>query len=164
METKQKLGPLQREWIRCLRSGAFPQGESYLIGSDEHVTKPGDVYPHCCLGVACRVAEANGMKLRYVVEKECEGRVLRIAEPKNEGGEGDDSTQVLPWAVCVNMKFYGTNGELKSPTHDCMHEGFQIGGAENTRCLTDANDGGATFAEIADFAEAHPEEVFSGPA
>ena len=40
---KQKLGPLQRKWIKLLRSGEYRQGRGALRRGDEH----------CCLGVAC---------------------------------------------------------------------------------------------------------------
>jgi hypothetical protein len=60
-----KLGPLQKEFIRCLRSGEFKQARNRLYELD------GDVYANCCLGVACQVAEANGVELPKTVLKMC---------------------------------------------------------------------------------------------
>lgn len=45
-----------RLWVDALRSGKYRQGRQYL----ETVGKDG-VVRHCCLGVACRVAMANGV-------------------------------------------------------------------------------------------------------
>jgi hypothetical protein len=43
---KFKLGPIQRAWVRALRSGKYKQGEGKLSKSDRH----------CCLGVLCQLA------------------------------------------------------------------------------------------------------------
>ncbi len=136
---KQELGPLQREWIEALRSGEFKQTTGCLFRTDG--LKSGEVIPNCCLGVACIVAEANGMELKF---SESGGRMYV---------EGYGSR--LPDEVRYALNFHNDLGWLSSP--------LRIGDEQWTE-LADANDSGATFAQIADFAEANPEAVFTGPA
>ena len=47
MESKQKLGPLQKKWVKTLRSGKYKQGKEAL--------KKGEKY--CCLGVLCDIEQ-----------------------------------------------------------------------------------------------------------
>ena len=51
-----KLGPMQRDWLKALRSGDFKQCDGTLYELDEST----GIYSNCCLGVACQVAEAHG--------------------------------------------------------------------------------------------------------
>jgi hypothetical protein len=136
----QVLGPLQKEWVRCLRSKAFKQTRGCLFRLDG-VAK-GETIPNCCLGVACLVAEANGVTLQFV----------DVRSQLIVNGKGS----VLPEPVVEKMRFHNHWGFLHSP----------IVTDDNQTCveLTEANDNGVTFKEIADFVEANPEAVFAGPA
>jgi hypothetical protein len=130
---KQKLGPLQQEWIRCLRSRAWKQTTKKLCRESN-----GKV-AYCCLGVACEVSAANGVSL---------------AQRFNERlWAFDGETATLPDAVVDTLRFHSDSGDL--------YGGEKLDGRTS---LVDANDHGATFKQIADFVEAHPEAVFTGPA
>ncbi len=87
------LGPLQREWVRCLESGDFPQGRRSLFTITE------GVYKHCCLGVAVCVAEANGLKLNWVEE---DGELYCKDDKSN-----------LPAEVRNMLGFYDSLGTIK---------------------------------------------------
>ncbi len=161
MDTKQKLGPLQQEWIRCLRSGEFPQGEGFLVGNADGNVAPGQPYPHCCLGIVCRVAQANGLKLRWIPSDHGYGdsKVYEI-----DDGEGRND-QELPPKVMKTLRFRDSVGRFKSCPKNCNEQKYlRVGEAGHVESLADANDQGCTFVQIADFVEAHPEEVFEGPA
>jgi hypothetical protein len=132
---KQELGPLQQEWVRCLRSGEFPQGKFRLVDMKDPVR---GVYRHCCLGVACCVAEAKGVGVEW--------------EERSGALHANGQCAVLPTNVAKSMKFYDYDGQF---------QGFTMMDHE---ALTSANDLGATFKQIARFVEAHPEAVFTGPA
>lgn len=50
-----------RKWVTALRSGQFKQGKSHLK-YDTDYSREGDAR-HCCLGVACDLAIANGVEM-----------------------------------------------------------------------------------------------------
>ena len=55
IKEKYMLGPRQKQLVDALRSGRFIQGTGCLqsvIGNDS---------AYCCLGVACKIAEENGI-------------------------------------------------------------------------------------------------------
>ena len=99
---KQELGPLQREWIRCLRSKEWKQGQAFLCREQN-----GEVR-YCCLGIACEVAAANG-----------------ISVEQNQGGSGvwhfDSRDGSLPVVVKIAMKFRGNCGGLTQPMKKFMY-------------------------------------------
>lgn len=47
-----------RKWVDALRSGQYHQGNGRLKYKDND-----NVVKHCCLGVACEVAIANGVEM-----------------------------------------------------------------------------------------------------
>ena len=49
------IGQRQQNWINALRSGEYKQGTERL--------QNGGLY--CCLGVACKVAEKDMVKVKY---------------------------------------------------------------------------------------------------
>lgn len=51
-----------RKWVADLRSGKFKQGKGGL-----RIRPTSDTVQHCCLGVACETAIANGVPLRIKV-------------------------------------------------------------------------------------------------
>ena len=159
MTAKQKLGPLQREWIRCLRSVEFQQGQNWLVSWDvDDAPKPGFPLLHCCLGVACCVAEANGVQLNWFTEPEDTAETYTIQD-----STGSESNQELPRKVMGALKFHSKIGRFLSCPHQNKTNTLLVGG-HSCVSLANANDQGCTFEEIADFVEDHPEEVFSGPA
>ena len=58
METLKCDKKNMRIWVKALRSGKFKQGRGAL-----HTIETTDEQTFCCLGVACEVAIANGLKL-----------------------------------------------------------------------------------------------------
>lgn len=134
---KQKLGPLQKEFVRALRSGDFPQAKGMLF----RVRRGSNVLGHCCLGVAVCVAAANGVRVREMWQ---DSRLY-------VNGTG----ATLPDVVQAVMMFLGDGGALKTE---------MLIGTGQYDSLADANDSGVKFAVIADFIEAHPEAVFTGAA
>lgn len=60
-----ELGNNQKAWIKALTSGKYKQSEGHLEFDGGY----------CCLGVACKVAEENGIKLEYY-DKEISGKCL----------------------------------------------------------------------------------------
>lgn len=51
--------PNQLAWLEALRNGKYRQGRGLL----EVIEVPGDKPEYCCLGVACIVAEQNGVSI-----------------------------------------------------------------------------------------------------
>lgn len=49
---KFKLGPIQKKWVRALRSGKYKQGDGQLVTTDDE----GKPVSYCCLGVLCDIA------------------------------------------------------------------------------------------------------------
>lgn len=72
--TKQKLGPNQKKWYDALIGEKFPQGRGALEG----------IEGYCCLGVACLVAQDEGVNVVF------EGNML-------DGGDLSDQISVLDW-------------------------------------------------------------------
>lgn len=53
-------------WVQALRSGKYEQGTGALEYSIRHSEYPQKVVTtHCCLGVACRVAIDNGLRVEF---------------------------------------------------------------------------------------------------
>lgn len=71
-----------RKWVAALRSGRFKQGRRALVTS----TPDGPL--HCCLGVACEVALAEGLR-------------MEVLEPPDSGGAWlfDGNGGTLPLAM-----------------------------------------------------------------
>jgi hypothetical protein len=61
-EKKFKLGPIQKAWVRALRSGKYKQGRERLTALDEN----GDPKEHCCLGVLCQLAIKKGVPMKVL--------------------------------------------------------------------------------------------------
>lgn len=156
-KAKQKLGPLQEELCRALESGEFPQGTSYLFRKTQRKDR---LYRHCCLGVACLVAEANGVELVY-----CNiGNVSRVRHLLVCGaGEPSDnaSSEALPDVVQARMKFHTDVGGFRDEERRVIK--YQLGDDLYTS-LAGANDNGVPFQVIAAFIRANPHLVFSGAA
>jgi hypothetical protein len=91
MAKKFKLGPLQRKWLRALKSGKYKQGKNYLAQN----TKVG--WRHCCLGVACEVLGVPG------VTKSVSGLDRKVF-----GGD----TSYAPDSVVCQLKLFDKYGTL----------------------------------------------------
>lgn len=122
-EEKPMLGPAQKKWVAALRSGEYKQGNARLQTGDKF----------CCLGVACKVAEQNG------VEVDTDYNVLRGA------------TLLFQPAT---IKWLGLKSRAGEPDSRHKEKGFGS--------LVALNDSGKTFEEIADTLENNPEVYFKG--
>jgi len=78
-------------WVAALRSGEYRQGREHLRYEDED-----GVVRHCCLGVLCELAVADGVVERAEPVKLWHQLVRGYAVPERATAE----TSVLPPAVC----------------------------------------------------------------
>lgn len=80
--TKDNVDENRRIWADALRSGDYKQGKGTLVGviapedlatgdsahpGTEEDAEPGEIVVHCCLGVACDLADAWGAVDEYEV-------------------------------------------------------------------------------------------------
>lgn len=106
-------------WIEALESGQHRQGSGHLAQKDD------DVMRYCCMGVACEVALANGV--RMAVRDQC-------------GKKGyDGNLGIMPWAVVQWLGLQSQNPLLKPP---------EISGSE-LRCIRANDDLALNFQQIA---------------
>lgn len=94
---------------------------------------------YCCLGVACRVFDVPEVRRD-------EDRVY-FGKSFNYGA--------APEEVVESLSLRTHLGDLATV--------YEIGRIKEMARLSQANDSGATFSEIADFCEQHPEAVFTEP-
>jgi hypothetical protein len=135
----QHLTPNQQQWITALRSGGYIQGEGKLHSTDGF----------CCLGVAAKEFLTSDVEVTQYVD--CSFTHWEY------NGEPD----VAPDYVMKALGLYDSNGSTKayrslidstSPTLDDIPS-YELG-------LTNINDNGKTFEQIADIIEANPENYF----
>ena len=121
---------IQAQWVAALRSGEYRQGKSQLRGADD---------TFCCLGVLCDLAVKAGVE-------------INVHAPDDEYGSGNDSYRYgnsesyLPVAV---REWAGI--EHEDPIIGTATRSYQDRTAGRTAATY--NDGGKTFAEIADLIE-----------
>lgn len=93
-------------WIQALRSGEYVQGLYKLETTDDTGAKK-----HCCLGVAIRVAMANGCEGITEIERDVDGRdYVKHTSFITEGTPTEGVSSELPPEV---MNWYG----LPDPYH-----------------------------------------------
>lgn len=116
---------IRDRWIPALRGGTYRQGSRAL--------HQGDTF--CCLGVAVDLLMQAGEMPGWTDDPENGEAVIPLADGSVESG-------FLPPAVAARLGLAHDGGHLDG-------EGWEIGGRRYVS-LADANDDGATFAEIAD--------------
>jgi hypothetical protein len=119
------LNENQRKWVEALRSGEFKQSIATLQ------TDVG----YCCLGVACVVAERNGVQ----VLKRDDGNLL--------GGSLNTQPHVKAW-----LGIKECNGE---------HRVREKGRFYHSSLVTLNDNKGYTFEQIADHIEQNAEGIFN---
>jgi hypothetical protein len=130
-----KLGPRQREWVRRLRSGIIPQHKKELRDN-------GDA--RCCLGVACDVfADMEGKDKGHWSGNE-------FFAYNEDTMRNSYSSSVLPETVMKWLGLRCDNGAADGKTY--LRQG--------ATCLTEMNDGGYTFSQIADAIEERAADLF----
>ena len=112
-------------WIAALESEKYKQVTSKLH----------DYKGHCCLGVACEVVILQQQDLHFP-----------NAVPWEDHGTGYSlfgSSAVPPKEILTQLGFRAEAGEFEIPAPE-------VGCMKNTFSLTELNDAGFTFAQIAD--------------
>jgi len=119
-----------KRWVKALRSGEFKQGQRYL--SFQH--RDGQQFD-CCLGVACKLFnrdETNTVKLPF--------------ENINGIIKYGPSTKLLPEPLHNYLGITTSDGA------------YFINGQRHS--LTNKNDNGSSFLDIADIIESEPDGLF----
>lgn len=125
------LTPNQEKWLKALESGEFKQTTKVL----ENTGVAGHL-GFCCLGVACVVAEREGVPVE---------RHMSLSEKVLKGVDLTAQPLVRQWL--------GLN------THNGFPTTLRILDA-NKLCLVNLNDNGKSFKEIAQIVRANPEHYF----
>lgn len=129
---------IKRKWVAALRSGEYRQAKDYLARTNDD----GQVVGYCCLGVLCEIA----------VQEEA------IAPPSPINYEGslwyDGDDVVLPESVAAWAGLDSEDPAVPRPEGAREHPSFLSRGEDKTT-LASLNDGGFTFAQIADLIEEH---------
>ena len=138
------------KWVKALRSGKYKQGVGHLCQVSSKGKK------HCCLGVLTEMYQAEQKakkkrvlptKVSYVyVEDSTATSGLKLIEVVKYGS-GEDATEVLSVAV---RRWAGIKGRLGE--FDVMDEGHY-------KSLSNMNDDGHSFEEIANFIEKNWENL-----
>lgn len=120
-----------RLWVAALRSGEYQQARGALVKRVNGVTS------YCCLGVACEVAIANGLK-------------VEVAEQETRGGFGparsyDNEYTLLPKSV---REFYGLEDSDPYLPMNPTNEDSSVNLASSLN-----DDHGFSFEEIAEAIE-----------
>ena len=149
MAEKQELGPLQKEWLKALRSGGFEQCEGHLQQRDPQTKRSS----YCCLGVACEVMMGMGMEIPRPDGK-LEQKVL--AGP----------AQPVKKALRLHSDGGGfrKDGKFHTELVPARHKdgGYLTMSASSLTMLNDSIS--YNFKDIAAFIENNPELIFEGPA
>lgn len=131
---------VKARWVAALRSGKFKQGHETLARILDAEDGSGTEIRHCCLGVLCELAAAEG-----IVTRRRNGNLGRIAF--------DDATAHLPGSVRKWASIVDGAGKFNPTDADFKNFG-------QTVTLVDLNDGlglragsPSTFDEIADVIE-----------
>lgn len=119
-----------KKWVEALRSGKYKQGAGYLtrIIDDQEFD--------CCLGVACKLYQAEHGDLQIV---------------KYHGMKSYDSKYAgVPEKVQKWLGMTSSAGKFGTPDKNFVY-----------KSLAQENDNGKTFNEMATLIESEPEGLFS---
>lgn len=119
------------KWIEALRSGDYTRGEGYLCRTDDD----GDEL-HCCLGVLCELAIKDGVKITKAYRDEDE-TIVSFNDYQDFLPE-----EVATWAGLPH----------KNPSVEHL-SGGDFEDFELTEPLSDLNDQGYSFQQIAEILE-----------
>lgn len=125
---------VKTKWLAALRSGEYEQTDGMLL----KVT--GERKQHCCLGVLCELAVAEGVIPPARLVENWDG-TQKIGQFGDRLEEGTLPAEVSEWS---GVDDYGHYAAVVDED-----------GIEYTPFLTEINDEGASFAEIADIIEAN---------
>jgi hypothetical protein len=125
---------IKLKWVEALRSGDYAQAKGSLKDDldPDDPTKIG----YCCLGVLCELAVQEG------------GIINSVRKSSTGTYYYDEESGLLPYSVQQWAGFETASPEF-AVTNDLT------GDYEEYHWLTDLNDNGKTFAEMADLIEEH---------
>ena len=137
----KKMNPeIKAKWVAALRSGQYQQGKGYLKRWDADDLTPS----HCCLGVLCEIAKAEGVDVS-------ESKLDSAAAGMSAYAMFGKDSQTLPDVVQRWAGLGSTNPYIPYDHED-----------RNMWTLAELNDGGDnhdaeehTFNDIADLIEEH---------
>ncbi len=142
------MTPLTKTWIDALRSGKYKQGTNYLNRGENM----------CCLGVACEVYIEQGNPLN----KKMHDSIMGIQKYGEE-----EETAALPQEVQKAFDMAGYFGEFNVDEalrvkigDELFNKVARITGSPGCAMLSELNDQGLTFEEIATIIEAEPANLF----
>ncbi len=146
------------KWVAALRSGEYQQCQSRLRDADvkegsgaEQIT-PGARF--CCLGVLCDLYAKEHPHARWITEEASDSVWCLFAPDVTSAHvyEGSDRF-VLPRIVCNWSGVHDSDG---APDSYAARDALKQFPAAS---LTDANDKGASFKQIADFIEQYWQDL-----
>lgn len=126
-----------KAWVKALRSGKYTQAKGYLAFRPEWEGE----FRYCCLGVACELYKKSypSFRVSIIDEKSMEGA-------KKLYGPGRKK-EVLPYQVMRWLGLSENTGQYED------RDGFN-------ELLTNLNDSGYSFNEIAKIIEDEPKGLF----
>lgn len=133
---------IKERWLAALRSGDYEQTDGYLHVKADKSSDTFDVSDgYCCLGVLCELAVADG-----VIQKQ---RVNGNSFFEYGNPDKDDwDYSVLPVSVREWAGLQDAN-----PYVNALKDGLDPEQYDAWAALSEANDNGSTFAQIADWIE-----------
>ncbi len=124
---------IAQRWVEALRSGDYTQGKRALAVKEYD----SEDYSHCCLGVLCELAVADGVEVTVV--------------ESNRTKSYDGAEAALPVAV---RRWAGVTG--RNPVVPRPHS---VSSVYDHTTLASINDVGLTFDQIADVIEQNMEDI-----
>ena len=137
---------IAQKWIKALRSNKYKQGKMALRTKTRHGT-----VRHCCLGVLCDL---------YNKDHKRKLKIKKTNDPKDQG-EIDPSTTVFtiggdPWALPEVVRNWAGIKDKEGMFFDTDPVNVNRWSCNS---LSEMNDEGASFKEIAQFIEEHYENL-----
>lgn len=118
---------IKKEWVDALRSGQYKQGTGWLCKEVNGERE------YCCLGVLTDLAIKNGID-------------IEVTAYLDDAISYDGESEFLPEVVMEWAEIRTRNGEFRGARDEEMNSYFNM-------TLTDLNDAGEDFVELADYIE-----------
>lgn len=130
---------IKARWLEALRSGDYKQTDGYLNISSA-IPEDDEFDGYCCLGVLCEIAVADGVIQKQRVS---ENSFFEYGNPD----KGDWDYSVLP----VSVQDWAGLTESNPSVNAIEADDDPL--ADNWMPLSEPNDNGMTFDQIADWIE-----------
>lgn len=146
-----ELGPIQKEWVKYLRAHPEQQVDSRL-----GYKQPDGRLRMCCLGAALKVFETlDGTPLQFTPDQLGADFVEMLTDGYKDVECFYKATEVLDNSY-KKLGLFSASGSFHNSTGLLS----EVIPANHSRSLSEANDYGVTWPQIADFIESNPEIVF----